>query len=128
MEISLTNCPFCGGHPMVTTSGVAWRVRCEKCHAEGGVAFDQDEALALWNKRGGMGNARVSLVRPDVPVETFKYVERLRELADRVERGELGTPTCGVVVHFNGAVAAVSELRIGATAASALMKQVANGY
>lgn len=45
-----------------------------------------------------IGNPRIAHANPSVPPETFKLSERLRELAERIDKGELGHVDKGVVL------------------------------
>jgi hypothetical protein len=58
-----------------------------------------------------IGNPRIAHVNPNVPVETFKLSERIREIAERIDRGELGEVTQGVVLLMRGRILVTVPLR-----------------
>jgi len=57
------------------------------------------------------GHPRISHVNPNVPIETFKLSERLRELADRIDSGDLGEVESGVMLLMRGRVMVTVPLR-----------------
>lgn len=104
VELTLTNCPFCGGEARIDAPFfAATRVTCTKCGSCGPIKDEVLEAIQLWNKRGGLGNTRVALVDASIPINTFKLGERIREMTDRLERGDLGEPTVGVALLLDEA-------------------------
>lgn len=121
-ETTIKNCPFCGGRPDITGTRVA-QVRCLDCGASGAMGHDVSTAVRHWNRRGGMGDTRVALVNPTVPIETFKLIERVRELADRLERGDLGTAEAAVVLLWSSGhrSVTVAELRVPANATAQII-------
>lgn len=58
-----------------------------------------------------IGNPRISHAAANVPAETFKLSERLRELAERIDKGELGEVTQGVVLLLRDRTMVTCPLR-----------------
>jgi len=58
-----------------------------------------------------IGNPRISHAAVNVPAETFKLSERLRELAERIDKGELGRVDKGVVLLMEGRTMTTCPLR-----------------
>jgi hypothetical protein len=119
MDITLFNCPFCCG-PAHFTPGDVTVIQCASCGARGtqypGRSLETRlHAAQKWNVRGGMGAARISIVDDKVPIETYKLVERLRDTADRIERGQLGSPQQAAVIFFDPVyrTVTVTQLRLG---------------
>jgi len=45
-------CPFCGSMRItVWETPNIWTLECDKCHASGPEAKDEESALSAWNKR-----------------------------------------------------------------------------
>lgn len=59
---------------------------------------------------GEMGSPRISHAADGVPKETFVLSERLRELAERIDRGELDEPKQGIVLLLDGRTMTVCPL------------------
>jgi hypothetical protein len=57
------------------------------------------------------GNTRVSIADPRVPAATFKLSERIREIADRIDRGDLGEVESGVALLMRGRTLVTIPLR-----------------
>jgi hypothetical protein len=119
-DIQLSNCPFCTGEARFGHNELATFVSCNTCAAKGpgveGVGFEERlRAAEKWNARGGFGNTRVSLVNDKVPTETYKLIERLRETAETIERGQLGEPDKAALLLFNSKrkLLHIRELRLG---------------
>lgn len=97
--VQITNCPFCSGEGRIRfTAPAHHQMVCTGCHASGPVCEGVLEAVHAWNKRGGLGNTRVALHDAAIPTATFKLIERIREMTDRLERGDLGSPTVGLAL------------------------------
>lgn len=58
-----------------------------------------------------IGNPRIAHAAANVPAETFKLSERLRELAERIDKGELDAVTQGVVLLMRGRTMITCPLR-----------------
>jgi hypothetical protein len=122
-ETTLLGCPFCpGGNPHVVLQTGGGVVRCRDCGAQSGLVWRQQrsdgaltaELVAKWNTRGGFGHTRIAHVNPKLPPDTFKYTERLREAIERIEKGEMGEVSRGVLLSMGGDRRMnVTELRTG---------------
>lgn len=119
-EPLLHACPHCTGPGYFAEMGDSITfVACKSCGAQGGPVngtgfVARQIAAEKWNTRGGLGSPRVALVNPSVPIETFKLIERVRETAERLEKGELGEPDCGaMLLHSRERKSlTISELRL----------------
>jgi hypothetical protein len=58
-----------------------------------------------------LGKPRISIADPSVPAETFKLSERLREIADRIDNGDLGEVESGVMLLMRGRIMVTVPLR-----------------
>lgn len=58
-----------------------------------------------------LGNPRVAHVNPLVPKKTFALSERLRELAESIDKGDLGEVESGVVLLLRGRTLVTVPLR-----------------
>jgi hypothetical protein len=107
-EIILHNCPFCSSEARLGRNDMATFVICSSCAAKGpgveGHGFEEQlRAAENWNRRGGFGNTRVTIANDKIPVDTYKLAERIRETAEGIDRGQLGSPDKCVMLLYNSA-------------------------
>lgn len=62
MSEKLRQCPFCGSSNVgVCNVGKIWFAYCDDCMAEGSVCDSKSDAMASWNLRKHIGDARVDV-------------------------------------------------------------------
>lgn len=106
-EATAINCAFCSGPAVHLKLPGADAWGCASCGAIG-PADQGDEgpdriarALQKWNTRGGIGRARVALVREGVSPDACIVAESLYGVADKLYTGELGSLDVYLLLLFD---------------------------
>lgn len=106
-------CPFCLSKAMLKTPNQGPKyVACIACGVRGPLNMNEQAALESWNDRSKFASGRISAADPNVPIETYKFIEHLREVADRLQAGDFNASDRGVLLMLAGKTLTLVPLRI----------------